>query len=103
MFAIYDTNGLYFRDTLEKLRQVQPVAAATGSRLKTDTAESPPERHYVTGKSPDDVVSGKAQQAYKEMLHLNQREPIVHAYQLMSSPVSTISMENSLFICEGNE
>ena len=28
MFAIYDTNGLYFRDTLEKLRQVQPVAAA---------------------------------------------------------------------------
>ena len=28
MFAIYDTGGLRFRDTLEKLRQVQPASAA---------------------------------------------------------------------------
>jgi CBS-domain-containing membrane protein len=95
MFAIYDTNGLYFRDTLEKLRQLQPVTAATKSQLRSNTTDSEPsdERHHVTAKLPDDVVSSKAQQAYKEMLHLNKREPIVHAYQLMSSPVSTISMD----------
>jgi len=95
MFAIYDTNGLYFRDTLEKLRQLQPVTVATKSQLRSNTTDSEPsdERHHVTAKLPDDVVSSKAEQAYKEMLHLNKREPIVHAYQLMSSPVSTISMD----------
>lgn len=95
MFAIYNTDGLYFRDTLEKLRQLQPVTAATEPRLRSNANdfETLPERNNVTAKSPDDVVSSKAQQAYKEMLHLNQREPIVHAYQLMSSPVSTISMD----------
>lgn len=95
MFAIYDTDGLRFRDTLEKLRQLKPVTAAAESRLRSNNndIETPPERHNLTGKSPDEVLSSKAQQAYKEMLHLNQREPIIHACQLMSSPVSTISMD----------
>jgi len=32
-------------------------------------------------------------QAYREMRHLNQREQIFHAYQLMSHPVSTVRMD----------
>ena len=52
-----------------------------------------PDTLNITGKTAEKIVSSKAQQAYKEMLHLNQREPIVHAYQLMSHPVSTIPME----------
>ena len=39
------------------------------------------------------IVSSKAVQAYREMRHLNRREPIYHAHQLMSHPVSTVPFE----------
>lgn len=95
MFAIYDTEGLRFRDTLEKLRQVQPATATAGFQLRSNVTEdeSQPDTLNITGKTAEKIISSKAQQAYKEMLHLNQREQIVHAYQLMSHPVSTIPME----------
>lgn len=87
MFAIYDTEGLRFRDTLEKLRQVGPVFDAARLDLKSNLLEQ-----ETTAKTSESIVSRQAQQAYKAMLHLNQREPIVHAYQLMSHPVITIPM-----------
>ena len=95
MFAVYDTEGLRFRDTLEKLRQVQPATATTGFQLRSNVTEheTQPGPLNITGNTTEKIVSSKAQQAYKEMLHLNQREPIVHAYQLMSHPVNTIPME----------
>lgn len=95
MFAIYDTEGLRFRDTLEKLRQVQPVTTNAGLKMRSNVSEQETqlEPFNTTGKTSEKIVSSKAQQAYKEMLNLNQREPIVHAYQLMSCPVSTIPIE----------
>jgi len=95
MFAIYDTGGLRFRDTLEKLRQVQPASAAARLELKPSLIgdDRQPESSNIASKKSEQLVSRQAQQAYKEMLHLNQREPIVHAYQLMSNPVSTVPME----------
>ncbi len=95
MFAIYDIEGLRFRDTLEKLRQVQPASAAARLELKPNLIEqeTQPDSFNKTGETSEKVVSRQAQQAYKEMLHLNQREPIVHAFQLMSHPVITIPME----------
>jgi CBS-domain-containing membrane protein len=95
MFAIYDKAGLRFRDTLEKLRQVQPVTATADFQLRSNVTEreTQPDPLRVNGKTTEKIVSSKAQQAYKEMLQLNQREPILHAYQLMSHPVSTIPME----------
>ena len=91
MFAIYDTEGLRFRDTLEKLRQVQPVLVTSRLDLKSNLVDH--ETQSTNTKSSESIVSRQAQQAYKAMLHLNQREPIVHAYQLMSNPVITIPME----------
>lgn len=95
MFAIYDTNGLRFRDTLEKLRQVQPISAAARLDLKPNLVEhdTPPESFNINSKISEKLVSRQAQRTYMDMLHLNQREPIVHAYQLMSNPVSTVPME----------
>ena len=91
MFAIYDTEGLRFRDTLEKLRQVQPVLVTSRLDLKSNLVDH--ETQSTNTKTSESIVSRQAQQAYKAMLHLNQREPIVHAYQLMSNPVITIPME----------
>ncbi len=88
MFAIYNTEGLRFRDTLEKLRQIQPPLASNAlqSHSKIVDDETQP-------KAKDKNRSKQAQDAYKDMLHLNQRELITHAHQLMSHPVRTISME----------
>jgi CBS-domain-containing membrane protein len=92
MFAIYDVEGRRFRDTLENLRKVQKMQASTRSRTASATAEGEPHPIAdtggdVTGGVP---VSSKAVQAYREMRHLNRREPIFHACQLMSFPVSTV-------------
>jgi CBS-domain-containing membrane protein len=95
MFAVYDTEGLRFRDTLEKLRQVLHATTTTGFQLRSNVTkhETQPGPLNITGNKTEKIVSSKAQQTYKVMLHLNQRKQIVHAYQLMSHPVSTIPME----------
>ena len=42
----------------------------------------------------------QAVQAYREMRHLNRREPIYHAYQLMSHPVSTVPIEMGILTAQ---
>jgi acetoin utilization protein AcuB len=94
MFAIYDIEGLRFRDTLEKLHRVQQVPATDRLQLHSNVVDDETQSAPGSlGTKAAMTVSSQARQAYKDMLHLNQREPIVHALQLMSHPVTTISME----------
>ena len=94
MFAIYDIEGRHFRDTLENLRKVREIQAGHRMQLQSNVPED--ETQLIPGaassRTRGAIVSDKARQAYKEMLHLNQREPIYHAHQLMSHPVSTVRM-----------
>ncbi len=96
MFAIYDIEGRRFRNTLENLRKVREVQSSAETLLWSNSAEG--EARAIAGgnsggNTPESVVSSKAVQAYREMRHLNQREPIYHAHQLMSHPVSTVPLE----------
>jgi CBS domain-containing protein len=95
MFAIYDIEGRRFRGTLESLRQVQKTQASLGIQLRSNVADE--ETQSITdttgGKSTGEIVSENALRAYREMRHLNQRERIYHAHQLMSFPVSTVRMD----------
>lgn len=95
MFAIYDIEGRRFRDTLENLRKVRETQASHGIQLRSNVSEDETQLIPDTagGKTGRTTVSSNALQAYREMRHLNQREPIYHAYQLMSHPVSTVRME----------
>ncbi|MCW8928750.1 MAG: CBS domain-containing protein [Gammaproteobacteria bacterium] len=93
MFAIYDTRGRRFRDTLENLRKVQAQNASENIQLRNNVTEdeTPP---IPTPNDRDKAeISNKALQSYRDILQLNQREPIYHAHQLMSHPVTTVSME----------
>jgi len=90
MFAIYDVNGRIFRDTLENLAKagkslVIPKKKST-SKYKEDSEEDNSQQNA-------NLVSNQAVIAYRESVNLNQREPIYHTYQLMSSPVMTIHPE----------
>jgi len=95
MFAIYNVDGCRFRDTLENLRKVQKIQANPGAQLQSNVAndETQPVAATSGAKTGSTFISSTAQQTYKDMLQLNQREQIFHAHQLMSHPVSTVQME----------
>jgi len=93
MFAIYDTRGRRFRDTLENLRKVQAAPATTMMQLRANVSEDETIPVPASGHSGETEVSRKALQAYRDIRHLNQREPIYHAHQLMSHPVTTVSID----------
>jgi len=98
MFAIYDIEGRRFRDTLENLRKVRKIQAGAKTPMWSNPAgdESEPVAGTSSIKTGGHVVSSKAVQAYREMRQINRREPIYHAHQLMSHPVSTVPIEMSI-------
>lgn len=98
MFAVYDTRGRRFRDTLENLRKVQPPQAAFGMQLRTNVSDDETIPVPTLGNSGVTTIPSKALQAYRDIRHLNQREPIYHAHQLMSHPVTTVSMDMDILV-----
>lgn len=95
MFAIYNTNGRRFRDSLENLRKVQKVQASQRIQLHSNVSEDEtlPIPTSASTESSGTSASRQAVDAYKEMRQLNRREPIYHARQLMTHPVSTVQMD----------
>lgn len=95
MFAIYDIEGRRFRNTLENLRKVRETQTSAKTQFWSTLAEDQIRQvpGATAGKTGGAIVSSKAVQAYREMRHLNQREPIYHAHQLMSHPVNTVPID----------
>jgi len=98
MFAIYDIEGRRFRNTLENLRKIREIRANAKTSFWSNLSEDKirPVAGTRDSKTGGTIVSSKAVQAYREMRNLNQREPIYHAHQLMSHPVSTVPIEMSI-------
>jgi len=99
MFYLYDIEGLQFRGSLETLEQARTVNQIQPNKpLKFDEQLS--RQPY----SP----SSQAIKTYQNVVrHEQMVEPLVHIYQIMSSPVSTITKDISLheawrMLTEGN-
>jgi CBS-domain-containing membrane protein len=86
VFAIYDVEGRRFRNSLEQLEKVR-AAQALRKATVPELSERGPERELY-GKA----VSRKAEQAYRQMLHISDRQAILHAHQIMSTPVTTAQL-----------
>ncbi len=88
MFYVYDLDGLKFRGSLEELEQWGNVTRKSKIQpLKEDTSSS----------SFPGAPESKAISVYQKIVSKdNMVEPLVHAYQIMSFPVSTIHHETSL-------
>lgn len=94
MFAIYDKNGRIFRDTLERLRAVRAISSIPNASLRMEDGERSQEGNTQQSASQVTAVnpySDTASQAYRKVINVKERELIIHAYQLMSHPVTTIS------------
>ena len=95
MFAIYDVQGRRFRNTLEHLQKVRATQASQRASLRSDGGEQAPQNlAEQTGDRTADhhPLSYDARQAYLDILHIKEREAVVHAYQLMSHPVITVPL-----------
>ena len=100
MFAIYDIEGRRFRNSLEQLEEVRAAQASRRAALRPggencaapELAESGRER----GRPDGAPVSRKAEQAYREMLHISDRQAILHAHQIMSTPVTTAQLSQDI-------
>ncbi|MCW9036094.1 MAG: CBS domain-containing protein [Rhodospirillales bacterium] len=92
MFAIYDFEGLRFRDTLENLHKVRKVQESPKTLLSTETPEKTNDLH---GNNQEVIL--KASQAYRKKIQLSDRVAITHAFQLMSHPVETIQSNQDVF------
>lgn len=85
MFYLYDIEGLQFRGSLEALEQARTVSQTQPTKpLKFEDQLS--RQPY----SP----SSQAVKAYQDVVRQEQMvEPLLHIYQIMSSPVSTITKD----------
>lgn len=90
MFAIYDVQGRRFRSTLEHLQKVRATQASHRASLRSDGGEQALQNlaEQTVGRTADHhPVSYNVRQANLDVLHIKEREAVVHAYQLMSHPV----------------
>ena len=95
MFAIYDVQGRRFRSTLENLQKVRATQASQRASLRSHGGEQALQNlaEQTAGRTADHhPVSYDARQAYLDILHIKEREAVVHAYQLMSHPVITVPL-----------
>jgi acetoin utilization protein AcuB len=89
MFHIHTLNGDHFDLTLEALLHRKDVRDVGGKNRV---------RKFINGEKGGDAYSGGghalsyAEKSYRESINIkNELEPIFHAYQIMNSPVKTIS------------
>jgi len=88
MFYVYDIDGLRFQGPMEELQKWRRVERKTFI---------PPIKEKEESSSMPDRRGSDALSAYQRMLSKeNMVEPLLHVYQIMSSPVSTIRLDITL-------
>lgn len=88
MFFVNDVDGLKFTGPLEKLEKWHKIARKQNIPRQERDGQSPP---FKSG------TGAQAISAYQKYVAANNMvEPLVHAHQIMSSPVLTLNLETSL-------
>lgn len=86
MFYVYDVDGIQFQGPLEDLLE--------NRRVEPSRAIRPVKRDEEKGSNQPSGTSAQAIHTYQQIVNRpNMVEPLVHIYQIMSSPVSTIGRD----------
>jgi acetoin utilization protein AcuB len=97
MFAIYDLDGVQFRDRLDGLYEVKTLQ--TIKRGEDDLRPQPDEKdNFSLNERPPKRSSNNqnAIDAYRKVADLHNEEIIYHVDQIMTHPVVTISINATL-------
>jgi len=97
MFAMYDDDGLNFRNNIDHLYKVQEAAPA--QRLKNRLDKDGSNKQSFEENLYQGQATKEATNAYKEVTNLEVKNDIYHVDQIMSHKVFTISDENTIREC----
>jgi CBS domain-containing protein len=92
MFHIHNFQGVQYNVPLESLKKSKGISSLEKSYLARKLIERKDDKE---GKNDDDVKQfSHAVKAYKDAIKIkDEREPILHAYTIMKSPVLTLFPE----------
>lgn len=100
MFSLYGLSGQDFRGTLEQLSALPGVASLRHTRGLAREGEEPLPAFfehveaYAGGVASSNAGDEGAIQSYRDTLNLEQpRDPLCHAYQIMTKDVFTVAPE----------
>ena len=98
MFAIHDQQGLKLRGPLEVIKKHKKPAPIRLNRHKSfwDEPKSPGTLIALAESPSASARYGKAEGLYRQALKLRVNEPILHAHQIMSTSVYTVSPTDTL-------
>lgn len=97
MFAMYDDDGLRFRDTLDRLYNLHEVTPSDKSLSATDRDAQGSFKDQL-GKEGDKITN-EAKEQYKEITNLDTSHEIVHIQDIMQTPVVTIDDSKTVIEC----
>lgn len=97
MFAIYNSNGLSFRNTIDNLYSISNVDSL--ARVRNNTEEGLPKDHSLRNKKRlyDNNNIDEAKAIYKKMAKLDNMEPLFHVQDIMNKEVLYLYENSTLF------
>jgi len=96
MFAMYDDDGLNFRNTIDHLYNIHEITPS--KRLKNKPKNEEKQQSFQESLY-EGKITKEATDAYKQMNNLDTRVDIYHVEQIMSSRVITVSDDKTIMEC----
>lgn len=97
MFAMYDDDGLNFRNSIDHLYNVHEIAPS--QKLKNSVNDEDKNKQNFQESLYKGKITKEATDAYKQMNNLDTRVDIYHVEQIMSHQVITVSDNKTIREC----
>jgi len=96
MFAMYDDDGLNFRNSIDHLYNVHEISPS--QKLKNKVHDENQKQNFQESLYKGKITK-EATDAYKQMNNLDTRVDIYHVEQIMSHQVITVSDDKTIMEC----
>jgi len=97
MFAMYDDDGLNFRNNIDHLYNIHEVSPS--QKLKNKVKDEDKNQQNFEETLYKGKITKEATDAYKQMTNLDTREDIYHVEQIMSQKVITVNDDKTILEC----
>ncbi|MEA3353035.1 MAG: CBS domain-containing protein [Campylobacterota bacterium] len=96
MFAMYDDDGLRFRDTIDRLYNLHQITPSDKTLSATDRDA---QGSFKEALSSGDKITHEAKEKYKQITNLDTTHEIFHVQDIMKTPVVTIDDSKTVQEC----
>ncbi|MEA3289710.1 MAG: CBS domain-containing protein [Campylobacterota bacterium] len=96
MFAMYDDDGLRFRDTIDRLYNLHEITPSDKSLSATDRDA---QGSFKEELNSGDKITQQAKEKYKQVTNLDTGHEIYHVQEIMKNPVITVDDSKTVQEC----